>query len=142
MMQPFRWSAHQMGAFLGRSCRLSLLIPSPSVRAIVKTRAQVLPRRVFELQSLASASCHKTALGPRPRLLNAKRENNPVKQVASDARTRNAPDTKSGSFNCARKNRRSNVPTALMFTHRAFGARGPKQGLSFAPLSTHYVCLR
>jgi len=69
-------------------------------------------------------------LGPRPRRLNAKRGNNPAKQVASDARLRNAPEAKSGSFNCARKNRRSDVPAVLAFTRRASGARGPKQGLS------------
>jgi len=72
----------------------------------------------------------RPCLGLRPRRLNAKCGNNPAKQVASDARLRNAPEAKSGSFNCARKNRRSDVPAALAFTRRASGARGPKQGLS------------
>jgi len=60
----------------------------------------------------------------------AKRGNNSAKQVASDARLRNTLKAKSGSFNCARKNRRSDVPAASAFTRRASGARGPEHGPS------------
>ena len=72
----------------------------------------------------------RPCLGPRPRRLNAKRGNNPAKQIAFDARLSNTPEAKSGSFNCARKNRRSDVPAASAFTRRASGARGPEHGPS------------
>ena len=126
---------HRMGAPRGRRPELARLAPA----ALRKSRA---PERGTGLRAWATSpegderrrpvretGMVRLCLGPRPRRLNSKRGNNPAKQVASDACLRNAPEAKSGSFNCARKNRRSDVPAALAFTRRASNARDPKQGL-------------